>query len=652
MRRTRFSTALAGAFCLVFLWACGSDDPDQKPVEKPTLADAKILSFEANSDTVVSGEKVQLTWRTEDADDIRLFAGDEPVNVAGRSPREGGVEVEVSKETTFRFVAIGPSKVEVDASVVVKVRLPGAPGIERFTAEPEEVVSGQVAVLQWKVVEAEELTITTPERAVTTSRTMDGSLNVTPSVTTTYTLTAVGPGGEATAEVTVAVAPAILRFDVTPDAVGASPEAPARVSVVWQTVGAQSVQLVAEPGGAIDITGKNPDFGQVEVEIVGDTSFTLTAEGEGAQSSQTITVSTSSVPVIASFFVPEVVGAGESFVVEWDVRNAVSVQLEKDGELVGTVPGNRLQGEHVDFLSSGGATYVLRAVGQRLTVEAEAGVRVGEPEIVSFAPSVERAEPGTTVTLQWETKGGSSLALLDPAGKVVHSVGSRAEIRSGSFDIDLPATPAQDFRGFTLQVGNSSGGAQAWAGFGVGDGPVIERFQAEPAVMAGGTTTTLTWAVGPDVDGEEPDVTLVDHDGTSHDVTGVGGRFDVTLDDPGSHTFTLEVTTSLGSMSSTLTVEVVAPPTVTLAASPATLDPATLPNQAYVQWTTTNAFQVEIFEEDDQGHRNSVTLRINSPRVDADEHPVGVTALPAKFVAVATNAFGETAEATVTITAD
>lgn len=652
MRRTWFSLAAAGALCLVFSGACGSEEPEKPTPNQPKLADAKIVSFQASSDTVIRGEKVQLTWQTEDADDIKLFAGEESISVAGRSPRDGGVEVTVLEETTFRFVAIGPSKVEVSSTALVKVRAPGEPGIEKFTAEPEEVVAGQLAALQWRVVDAEEVTISTEERVITTSRTLDGSFNVTPTTTTAYTLTATGPGGEATAEVTVAVAPAIMRFEVNPNTVGASPEQPAEVNVVWQTVGAQSVQLVAEPGGIVDITGKGADFGTVAVEIVGDTTFILTAEGDGTQSSKTIAVSTSAVPVISTFFAPEVVGAGESFLVEWDVKNAISIEMERNGVALTAVPSDRFQGQHIDSLASGRAHYVIRAVGEQTTAEAEVEVRVGAPEIVSFAPSVERAEPGDTVSVEWETKGGSTLVLLDGAGNEVLRTTSRSEIRAGQFRVALSTTPAHDFHGFTLKISNTSGEAEAWTGFGVGDGPAVERFSAEPAAIAAGLTTSLSWAVGPDADGTAPDVTLVDHEGTSHDVTAAGGRYEVTLEDAGFHTFTLEVTTALGSMSSTVVVEVVGPPSATLTSTPSTLSPSALPEVVTLEWTTSNAVQVEIFHEDDQGVRSTVTLRMNSPQVDQGQHPAQVTELPAKFVAVATNSFGVTSEASVTITSD
>ena len=84
---------------------------------------------------------------------------------------------------------------------------PSKPSITSFTAEPSTIERGQSSTLRWSVSDATDISIDQGLGAVQSS----GSRQVFPSNTTTYTLTAKGPGGtdsrQATVEVTVAPPP-------------------------------------------------------------------------------------------------------------------------------------------------------------------------------------------------------------------------------------------------------------------------------------------------------------------------------------------------------------------------------------------------------------------------------------------------------------
>lgn len=74
-----------------------------------------------------------------------------------------------------------------------------APSIITFTADPVSITSGQTSVLSWTVTGATSITI---NGASTDTRT---SISVSPTITTSYTLVATGPGGTAMASITVTV---------------------------------------------------------------------------------------------------------------------------------------------------------------------------------------------------------------------------------------------------------------------------------------------------------------------------------------------------------------------------------------------------------------------------------------------------------------
>ncbi len=79
---------------------------------------------------------------------------------------------------------------------------PSAPVIAQFTAEPTSIQPGQSSTLRWQV--SGEVATVAINQGIGTVQTA-GSRQVSPTDSTTYTLTAAGPGGNVTASATVSV---------------------------------------------------------------------------------------------------------------------------------------------------------------------------------------------------------------------------------------------------------------------------------------------------------------------------------------------------------------------------------------------------------------------------------------------------------------
>jgi hypothetical protein len=95
------------------------------------------------------------------------------------------------------------------------------PQIEYFQASPESINAGECTTLQWGQVSfADEATIEPDIGGVGTP----GTQEVCPAETTTYVLSASGPGGQSSASVTVSVA--ALLADLTVDAIQFEPNPP------------------------------------------------------------------------------------------------------------------------------------------------------------------------------------------------------------------------------------------------------------------------------------------------------------------------------------------------------------------------------------------------------------------------------------------
>jgi len=142
------------------------------------------------------------------------------------------------------------------------------PRIVRFEATPTNITSGESSTLSWTTEGATSVSI----RGVGTNLPTSGSRVVSPTVTTTYTLTATGADGRTvTAPVIVTVgggASRILQFSLNPTTVdpGGSSQ------LCWQVEGATTVTIT--PGiGTVAATGCQT------VLPSATTVYTLTATG-------------------------------------------------------------------------------------------------------------------------------------------------------------------------------------------------------------------------------------------------------------------------------------------------------------------------------------------------------------------------------------
>ncbi|HEX7829869.1 MAG TPA: hypothetical protein VF787_09440 [Thermoanaerobaculia bacterium] len=101
-------------------------------------------------------------------------------------------------------IALTPDGKVVIADVgnhAIRIGAFAAPAIDRFDAAPVRIDAGQASTLTWTTRDATSVSIDQGIGSVLAN----GSRAVTPPVTTTYTITATGPGGTITKSVTVVV---------------------------------------------------------------------------------------------------------------------------------------------------------------------------------------------------------------------------------------------------------------------------------------------------------------------------------------------------------------------------------------------------------------------------------------------------------------
>ena len=169
---------------------------------------APSITFDANPASIPEGGTSTLTWSTTHADSCEIDQGIGSVQV------NGSTTVSPLETTTYTITATGAGGTTV-ASVVVAVIPPPSVTI---SADPTSILPGESSTLAWNSTYTDSVAFT-PDIGIGSAG-PDGVVTVSPTQTTTYTLTATGPGGTAITEVTVIVSP--LNIAITSPLAGDS----------------------------------------------------------------------------------------------------------------------------------------------------------------------------------------------------------------------------------------------------------------------------------------------------------------------------------------------------------------------------------------------------------------------------------------------
>lgn len=301
--------------------------------------------------------------------------------------------------TTYAFrLTVTGQQSGLSASASTTVATQAGVRIALFSATPSQISAGQRSVITWNVPNATNINIS----GVGNNLNQAGSATVSPTQTTSYTLTATGPGGQqVTQTITITVGastPAVVRFTAAPTTI--SPGQSSTLS--WATTGATSVSISG--------VGNNlPPNGSQVVSPGQSTTYTLTATGADGtttvNAAVTVTVN-AAVPSVQSFTVsPVTISPGGSAQLCWNVQNATTVTISPG---IGTVPATNCM--TVSPMQS--TTYVLTATNSVGPTQASVTLSVGGVQILSFTndPAFSPAS-GSPVTLSWTTQNATSVVI-------------------------------------------------------------------------------------------------------------------------------------------------------------------------------------------------------------------------------------------------
>lgn len=341
-----------------------------------------INSFDVSPEIIEPGEVSVLSWDISGADNVIMEPGLGSVNSSGI------LSVSPSETTTYKLIASGDGKEKVAMRTVTVEEEDLL--ISSFDASPDSIKPGESAVLDWHVSGVSNVTIE-PEIGTVGPA---GTLNISPSATTSYKLTASNGDKEDTAYCTVTVGenPLPPQENMTSEEEKISPQAE-------------------------DLPAKEEK----------STSEELASEDPASEE----------LPSIVSFNADnDVISKGESSNLTWSVSDAKEISIEPEIGAVSLTGSQRVFPEET-------TTYKLTASNSAGSVSATKVVYVEEPpastspvvltapEQVSPVNGEEFDSSATQAALIWETVSGAASYTVE-IGSYDSSTGQWLQASSGS----------------------------------------------------------------------------------------------------------------------------------------------------------------------------------------------------------------------------
>lgn len=225
------------------------------------------VSFSADPQTITLGESSMLSWNVIDADTISIDPG------IGSVDPGGSYEVFPTETTTYTLTAVGAGgTITESATVSVNIPLPTV----SISANPEAILLGESSTLTWNSTHADTCVIDPGIGSVG----VNGSISVSPTETTGYTITATGPGGTASADVTIFVTDPNAPPTVTMTPASAVIAQGESITLTWNS---ERIQSAFMDNGV----GSIPANGSTTVSPEHTTTYTITVTGtSGSNSAQ------------------------------------------------------------------------------------------------------------------------------------------------------------------------------------------------------------------------------------------------------------------------------------------------------------------------------------------------------------------------------
>ena len=411
-----------------------------------------------------------------------------------------------------------------------------------ISANPTSISPGGSAMLTVAASNASQVTVTGSDGSSYTIGASGGTQKVSPASTTTYTATAVGAGGKATAKTAVSVNSSLSAAPTV--AITANPaiiSAGSSSTLTVTATNATAVTLTGTDGSSYTLSSTG---GTQKVSPAKTTTYTATATGAGGSAENSVTVTVSAVapaaPTVAITANPSTIAAGNSSTLTVTATNATQVAV------TGT------DGSSYKLSATGGTqkvspakttTYTATATGAGGSARKSATVTVSAapppaPEVAITAnPSTIDAGNSSTLTVTAINATQVTVAGTDGSSYTLSATGGTQKV-----------SPAKTTT-YTATATGAGGSAKATATITV-ETPATVSITANPATIVTGASSTLTVTAT-----NATAVTVTGTDGSSYTLSATGGTQQVSPAQ--TTTYTATATGATGKVTGTVTVTVI-----------------------------------------------------------------------------------------------
>jgi hypothetical protein len=333
-----------------------------------------ISNFDAGPEIIGSGGSSVLNWEVSGADNITIEPGIGPV-----SPN-GSISVSPLETTTYKLIANSKGNEKVALCTVTVNNGSQEPLlISSFDASPNTITPGESAILNWHVSGVSNVTIE-PDIGVVEPT---GTLNVSPTGTTTYKLTASNGEKEDASYCTVAVE----------ENAASSQNVSASNPSTEESLTSQESSSTKENPTSEDNQASNDNEASKDNQASQESQ---TSQNDSAlQENQT---SKESLPSISSFNAnPDTIEEGKSSKLVWRVSGASKVSIKPGIGTVGLTGSQSIS-------PSKTTTYTLTATNEFGSTEATKVVLVQE----SSAPSSQKTDSNSNTSTSTQEQTSST----------------------------------------------------------------------------------------------------------------------------------------------------------------------------------------------------------------------------------------------------
>ncbi|MBT7698039.1 MAG: sugar-binding protein [Desulfobacterales bacterium] len=451
---------------------------------------------------IISGESCTLTWSTENAETVSIDNG------IGSVDLNGSISVSPTETITYNVTATGQGGITTDSVTVTVIYPPGV----TITALSDTIGSGSTTSLSWNSNHSDSVIVEPDIGSVT----LNGSTDVSPKETTTYTITASGPGGTISDSVTVTVIPPPeVTFTATPNTIGLG-----TTSILsWNSTYADTV-IIDNGIGSVDVNGT------MTVSPSETTTFTIIATGQFSSTTKEVTITVYGLEIVKFNVDTPIIMRGSSATLSWTSENATSCTIDNG---IGEVA---LSGS-ITVTPSETTTFTITASDMQNTVTAELTITVVDTPIVNLTVDNTAINKGESVTLSWTSENATSCTidneigavdlngslLITPNATTTYTIIASNQISSASNSISVIVTwpePGIYFSATPQQIISPGSSTLSWTTTnatsvsidnGIGSVALNGSFEVNPSE----TTTYIITASNPDLSVTAQQVITVTH---------------------------------------------------------------------------------------------------------------------------------------------